>query len=310
MNPTTPFDRTAVRRHRDRAARLIDDHDFLLKEIADRAGDRVADVNRRFSRVLCLGGFKAFTELHPPGSFDFLVGSDLSPAMLGRTTGHRVAADEEALPFAPESFDLIVSLLSLHWVNDLPGALIQINRSLKPDGLFLGAMLGGETLHELRRALLAAESETEGGVSPRVSPFVDVRDAGALLQRAGFAMPVVDSDTIMVTYSDPLKLMRDLRGMGESNALNERRQGLSRRMTLARAAAAYHDMFADADGRVPATFQILTLTGWAPHETQPKPLKPGSATTRLAEALGTQEVLVGKTTPSEGNPEALPQSEK
>jgi SAM-dependent methyltransferase len=204
-----------------------------------------------------------------------------------------LAADEEALPFAPHSFDLVMSVLSLHWVNDLPGALIQIRQALEPDGLFLGALLGGETLAELRVALMEAELAEEAGAGPRVSPFAEVRDAGALLQRAGFALPVADVDTIPVTYPDALALMRDLRGMGESNAMVERRRTPTRRATLARAAAIYAEKYGQADGRVPATFQVITLTAWAPHPCQPKALAPGSARSRLADALDAEERPTG-----------------
>jgi NADH dehydrogenase [ubiquinone] 1 alpha subcomplex assembly factor 5 len=188
-----------------------------------------------------------------------------------------------------------VSGLRLQLVNDLPGALVQIRRALKPDGLLLAALLGGNTLVELRTALLAAEEELEGGVSPRVAPFADVRDLGALLQRAGFALPVVDSDTVTVTYADPLALMRELKAMGAGNALVARKRLPLRRATLMRAVAIYRDRFGLPGGRVPATFEIVTLTGWAPHESQQKPLQPGSARTRLADALGTREQSAGDT---------------
>ena len=197
--------------------------------------------------------------------------------MLAGRGGFRVAADEEFLPFADGAFDLIVSVLSLHWVNDLPGALLQINRCLKPDGLFLGALLGGGTLAELRRALTEAELALEGGASPRVSPFVDVRDAGALLQRAGFALPVADTATITASYGNSLALMRDLRGMGESNLVTAQRKTLTRRETLFRAAEAHDATSADADGRINASFDVVTLTGWHPDPSQPQPARPGSA---------------------------------
>jgi SAM-dependent methyltransferase len=184
--------------------------------------------------------------------------------------------------------------MDLHWVNDLPGALIQIGRILKPDGLFLGAMLGGGTLWQLRQALGAAESEIEGGLSPRVSPFADLRDAAGLLQRAGFALPVADSETIDVEYADALSLMRELGAMGEGNLVAERRRGLARRATMARAAEIYAERFAQPSGRIAATFEILFLHGWAPHESQPKPLKPGSAARRLADALGGVEQSAGE----------------
>ena len=189
----------------------------------------------------------------------------------------RVVADEEALPFADGSLDLIVSALALQFVNDLPGTLIQVRRALKPDGLLLAALLGGDTLTELREAFAAAESEVEGGLSPRVAPFADVRELGGLLQRAGFALPVVDSDRLTVRYDSVVALMHDLRRMGATNVLSERRRTPLRRATLRRLAEIYAERFADADGRLRATFEIVWLSGWAPHESQQKPLKPGSA---------------------------------
>jgi SAM-dependent methyltransferase len=200
-----------------------------------------------------------------------------------------ILGDEERLPFGGESFDLAVSLLSLQAVNDLPGALIQIRRALKPDGLFMGCLLGGSTLTELREAFTLAEAEVEGGASPRVAPFADVRDMGGLLQRAGFALPVADSDIVRVRYGDPFGLMRDLRAMGLTNSLAERRKAPLRRATLMRAAAIYAERHADPDGRLPATFELVWLSGWAPHDSQQKPLRPGSARMRLAEALGVPE---------------------
>jgi NADH dehydrogenase [ubiquinone] 1 alpha subcomplex assembly factor 5 len=195
-----------------------------------------------------------------------------------------VIADEDALPFADASLDLVIGNLSLHWVNDLPGALVQIRRALKPDGLFLAAMLGGDTLIELRRSLLEAELETLGGTAPRVSPFAGVRDAGDLLMRAGFTLPVADSDPLTVTYADPLALMRDLRGMGEGNALAGTGRPL-RRDTLFTALRRYGESFAEPDGRIPATFEIVYLAGWSPADNQPRPACRGSATMSLADAI-------------------------
>ena len=181
----------------------------------------------------------------------------------------------------------MIAPLTLHWVNDLPGSLLQIRHILKPDGLLLAAMWGGETLKELRAALLQAEIETVSGASPRVSPFTDVRDAGGLLQRAGLGLPVVDSDILTVTYPDMFALIRDLRAMGETNAVKDRRHNFTARATLLRAAAIYRERHGDADGRIPASFQLLTLTGWAPHDSQQKPLKPGSGKVSLIDALKT-----------------------
>ncbi|MCU0894049.1 MAG: methyltransferase domain-containing protein [Rhodospirillales bacterium] len=292
----TVFDRALVRRRRDRAAAGLVAHDFLYREVADRLADRLDDVNRRFPLALDLGchtGALA-AALAGRGGIETMVQCDLSAGMAAQAPAPVVAGDEEALPFANGVFDLVLSSLSLHWVNDLPGALSQIRRALKPDGLFLAAMPGGQTLKELRHALAEAEIAEEGGLSPRISPFVDVRDAGNLLVRAGFALPVADLETITVSYPDPLAVVRDLRGAGEANAVIERRRGPSRRTTLFAALARYSELYADADGRVPATVQVIYLTAWAPDPSQPKPLKPGSARTRLAEALGTAEIPAGE----------------
>ena len=287
------FDRFALRHHRDRVARMPGDHDFLHREVADRLTDRLRDVNRSFGTVLDIGGGAAVATL--PEAPNSMVTGDMSEDLLRivRPPGP-VAMDEEFLPFADGSFDLVRSGLALHWVNDLPGALVQIRRALKPDGLFLAAILGGDTLIELRRVFLDADAETSGGTSPHTSPVADVADAGALLQRAGFALPVVDTDTLTVTYDDMFALMRDLRGMGETNAVAARRKTFLRRDTLFAAAARYQELYTDADGRIPATFQIIWLTGWAPAETQQQPLRPGSAGSRLADALGADEQAAGE----------------
>ncbi len=277
--------------HRDRAAVRLADHDFLLRDCAERLADRLLDVTRKFPLALDLGchGGEIRDAVAGRGGIETLVQCDLSERMLRRAGGLGVVADEEFIPFADSTFDLVVSNLSLHWVNDLPGTLAQVRRVLKPDGLFVAAFLGGDSLLELRRAWMEAELAEEGGVGPRVSPFADMRDAGALLQRAGFALPVVDSDAIIVRYSDPMRLMVDLRGMGEANAVRGRRKSFTRRNTLFRALAAYDDMFSGEDGRVSATFQVVTMTAWAPHPSQPKPLRPGSGQVNLAEFLGGPE---------------------
>jgi SAM-dependent methyltransferase len=223
-----------------------------------------------------------------------VIETDLSAKMLADRPGLRLQLDEEALPFTPASLDLVVSSLALHWVNDLPGTLIQIRRSLKPDGLFLGAIFGGQTLTELRQCLLQAESDLTGGAGLRVAPFADTFDVAGLLQRAGFALPVADLDRVTVRYDHPLKLIADLRLMGETNALAEAGGRPLSRAVLARAMALYQERFSDPDGRVRATFDIITLTGWAPHASQQQPLKPGSAKMRLADALGTQEISAGE----------------
>lgn len=287
MNDLQPFDRRQVRRQRDRAAPGLSAHDFLLREVGERLADRLSDVRRRFPLALDLGSHTGEMGrlLSGRGGIERLVEVDLSLEMSRRAGPLALAADEEALPFAARSFDLVISNLSLHWVNDLPGCLLQIRHCLADDGLFLATMLGGETLRELRDCLQDAEIELEGGAGPRVSPFADVRDAGALLQRAGFALPVVDVDTITVTYASPLKLLADLRGMGETNAVSARRKTFTRRGTLLRALSRYEERHADHDGRIPATFQILTMTAWRPDAAQQRPLAPGSGRIPLSLAL-------------------------
>jgi len=297
------FDRGLIRQRRDRAAAGLDAADFLLKESALRLADRLLDVTRSFPLALDLGchGGQMATALSGHPRIGHLIQADLSPRMAqsARLAGGRpsLVADEEMLPVAPNSLDLVVSNLSLHWVNDLPGALTQIRQALKPDGLFLATLFGTETLRELRTALMEAESETSGGVTPRVSPFVDVRDGGNLLTRAGFTLPVADVDAITVTYADMFKLMADLRAMAETNAVLERRKTFSRRATFLRAADIYAKRFPAPNDRISATFQLVTLTAWAPHASQAKPLRRGSATTRLADALDAVEHSAGETTP-------------
>jgi len=293
-NAMLVFDRAAKRRQRRRAARMGGDHDFLRDAVAERLLDRLDDIKRSFPAALVQGcdGNWLRERLQGRGGIETLVSLDSVPS----AAPLHVVGDEEFLPFAAGRFDLVIALLNLHWVNDLPGALIQIRRTLKPDGLFLGAMLGGATLNELRQAWLAAESEIEGGVSPRISPMADTLDGAGLLQRAGFALPVADSETITVTYGDPFRLMQDLRGMGETNAAIGRRRGFTRRATLLRMADLYRQQQAGADGRIPASFEVITLTGWSPHESQQKPLRPGSAAHRLAAALDTVEFPLGDRT--------------
>lgn len=301
------FDRAAVRHHRERAAAGFSGYDFLVREVAERLADRLEDVKRSFPLTLDLGCHDGTLAslVGARGGIETLVQSDLSFAMAQRAqktaaenaNGPKhcpaLVADEEMQPFAEGTFDLVMSSMGLHWANDLPGALLQANLALKPDGLFLGAILGGDTLHELRQSLLMAESELEGGAGPRVSPFAQLQDAAGLLQRAGFALPVADVDTITVDYANPLKLMDDLRGMGQSNAVLGRRNTLSRRETLMHAAQIYEEEFGNEEGVIPATFQVIFLTAWRPAANQPQPLRPGAAEHRLADALGTQEVKTG-----------------
>jgi SAM-dependent methyltransferase len=286
------FDRRLLRARLARAAAL-GPATFLIERVADDLAERLSAVLRPFDVAVDLGTPTDAVRRKLAERVATIVA--VGPA-LARGAGEklRVVADEEALPLRDASLDLVVSALALQFVNDLPGTLIQIRRALKPDGLFLAAMIGGESLTELRTAFAAAEVEMEGGVSPRVAPFADLRDLGALLQRAGFALPVTDVDRIVVRYASPSALMLDLRRMGAGNPLVERRRVPLRRSTLRRMAEIYGERFADADGRVRATFEIVWLSAWAPHESQQKPLKPGSAKTRLADALRTKEISAGE----------------
>lgn len=289
--PTPIFDRKLIVRRRDRIAAAAADHEFLLSRVADDIAERLTFIQRNFPLVVNLGAYHGLLARRIRGiaGIERIINVERSERLLAYCDGRRLVADEEVLPFASSSLDLVVSGLALHLVNDLPGVLVQIRRALKPDGLLLAALLGGETLRELREAWLAAEAELAGGVSPRVAPFADVRDMGALLQRAGFALPVVDSETVVVSYETPLALMQELRAMGASNVLSHRRRSPVTRGLLMRVAEVYAERFSKLDGRVTATFEILNLTAWAPDESQPKPLRPGSAKTRLADVLGVTE---------------------
>lgn len=290
-SPVQVFDRRLLRLRRERAAPgLAGPAGFLVEEVAARLAERVAEVRREFPAALVLGGHRGLLAraMRPLAGGTSLVVADTSRGMLEGCSPDalRVVADEEAVPFGADRFDLVVGCQTLHWVNDLPGALAQLRYCLKPDGLLLAALPGGETLAGLRAALIDAELEVEGGAGLRVSPFLDVRDAGTLLQRAGFALPMVDVDRIRVSYPDPLALLRDLRAMGETSALADRRPGGIRRATLARALALYADRHAEDGGRVGAVVDVLFLTAWKPHASQPRPLRPGSGAVDLAEALG------------------------
>lgn len=291
-----PFDRRLLAQRQDRAAAGATAHDFLLQRVAEDFTVRLGAVQRQFPTVVDLGahhGVLARSIRHLPGVAT-VISAESSWQLLAMCPPPRVLTDLEMLPFRDGSLDLVVSGLALQLVNDLPGTLVQIRRTLKPDGLLLAAVLGGQTLTELREAFLLAEAEMEGGASPRVAPFADVRDYGSLLQRAGFALPVTDTDLVTVTYASPLALMHEIRGMGASNVLKARRRQPLRRSTLMRACEIYIERHARPDGRIPATFEIITLTGWAPHESQQKPLRPGSARVRLADALGTRELKAGE----------------
>lgn len=290
-SPARIFDRNLLLRRRQRAAATPHDYDFLLARVADDLAERLALIRRSFPLAVNLGAHHGLVSRQIAGiaGIERIIDTDSSIAALSHCQGLRVVADEEALPFKDGALDLVVSGLALHLINDLPGTLVQIRRALKPDGLLLASLLGGETLKELRQAWLIAETEISGGASPRVAPFADVRALGALLQRAGFALPVVDTEIVTVTYADPFALMRELKAMGASNMLEARRRQPVTRALLMRAGEIYAEQFGMPDGRVPATFEILTLTAWAPDPSQQQPLRPGSATARLADALGAKE---------------------
>jgi SAM-dependent methyltransferase len=278
-------------------ARALGPVTFLLDRVAEDMAERLAAVRRTFDVVVDLGTptdavRRAILAAGAVGRVIAAAPNAAAAQPDARTSV--IVADEERLPFRDASLDLVMSGLALQFVNDLPGALVQIRRALKPDGLFLAALMGGDTLTELRQAFAAAEAEVEGGASPRVAPFADVRTMGALLQRAGFALPVTDIDRVIARYDSPLRLMHDLRRMAATNALAERRRSVLRRQTLRRLVEIYAERFADSDGRLRATFEIIWLSGWAPHESQQQPLRPGSARMRLAEALGTHEFSTGE----------------
>lgn len=278
MSPPRLFDRRIYAQRRRHAG-----DSFLAADVAEALAERLGAVNRRFARALDLNSRpQIFAALAP-------LADNWTRTQAAAGEDGALVADDEALPFAPGSFDLVVSALSLHAVNDLPGTLAQIRRALKPDGLFLAALFGGATLHELRDAFAVGESDVTGGISPRVAPFADVRDLGGLLQRAGFALPVADSEKTVVRYRAFSTLVADLRALGETNALSDRARHALRRDVLAATLSHYARAHADEDGRLLATFEIVYLTAWAPHESQQQPLKPGSATARLADALGTRE---------------------
>ncbi|MDP3659201.1 methyltransferase domain-containing protein [Phenylobacterium sp.] len=302
--PASPhlFDRALHARRLTRAAPGFAHADFLHARAARDIVERLEPIMRDFPLTVELsartGQFRtALAGSDAAARVGLLVETDLVLGMLAGRPGPRVVLDEERLPFAHGTLDLVVSTLGLHWVNDVVGALIQIRRALRPDGLFIGAFLGGLTLTELRQSLVAAEEELTDGSGQRVSPFADAPDAAGLLQRAGFALPVADVDRVKVRYTHPLKLLADLRAMGQTHAPAERHPHALSRQVLGRALEIYAERFSEPDGRVVATFEIVTLTGWAPHEAQQKPLQPGSAKMRLADALGTVEIPLPRDEP-------------
>lgn len=277
------FDRMAVKRNRARSARYGADANFLFADVAQRLAERRFDISRPLETAALLGG-RGLLSAKDLGC-TALISIDSAPGLL---SGACAVCDEEALALAEGKFDAIFSLLTLHTVNDLPGALIQINRALKPDGVFIGAVFAAGTLEPLKQAFLNADVETTGGVRPRIAPFLDVRDAGGLLQRAGFQMPVADTESVVVNYSQPLSLLRDLRMMGEANALTQRSKAALGKATLGHCLGALEAQ-RSASGKIPIRFEIAFMTGWAPGPNQPRPLRPGSAKTKLADVLGTTE---------------------
>ncbi len=294
-NPANLFDRLALRHHREKTARnsaaYYSGYDFLIKEVADRLYDKFLDIKRDFHHILDLGchGGELGHLLKNNLKDKILINQDLSYEFLKHIDGVCLQADEELLPYRAKSLDLILSNLSLHFVNDLPGCLAQIMQCLKPDGLFMAAVFGGETLTELRTSLMQAEVNIRGGTSPRISPFMDGRDAGALLQRAGFALPVVDTDRITVTYENAFKLMQDLKGMGEANILTKRMRGLTTPRVMMECAKIYQEKFTDHRGRITVTFDVIYMMGWSPHESQQQPLKPGQGKVNLNDMFGEKE---------------------
>jgi SAM-dependent methyltransferase len=274
------FDRRAVRLHRDRAASRVGSVADILRDSAERLLDRLDDTTHRFAQALEIGGRGVVAPMLRARGIN-CVSMDLSARMAALNGGTCLAGDEEVLPFAPENFDLVVANLSLHWVNDLPGALLQLRQVLRPDGLFLASLPALGTLGAFRTALAGAEAALSGGASPRVSPFADLRDCAALLQRAGFALPVADAEDITLLYADRLALLRDLRAAGETNALLQRPRGVPNRDLFPVALAG----LPEREGRTAVTLRIAFMTGWAPAESQPKALMPGSAKMSLAEAL-------------------------
>ena len=284
------FDRALLQQRRRRAGKAapIMGSDFLLLHASEDIVDRLSLITRSFPLALNYGSHggplsKMMQALTTVGR---VISSDAAMTLANAAPGLAVRADEELFPFREEAFDLVVSALNLQWVNDVPGALVQIRRGLKPDGAFVAVTLGAESLGELRHVMLLAEEELYGGASPRVVPFADVRDYGHLLQRAGFALPVTDRDVVRVRYGSVFNLMRDLRAMGASNMLHGRSRRPVGRRFFARVEALYHEIYGDDDGRLPVTFELVYLMGWAPHPDQQKPLRPGSAKVNLTEVFG------------------------
>jgi len=300
LQPASLFDRHRLRQNRMRARHNFTEHNVLFEEVSLQLLERLEGVNRPFHRILDLGSrsFSLAKSLSKQNPSRFIVHAHLTDDVNRLMLNHVCVADEEWLPYRDASFDLVISNLNLHWANDLPGALIQIRRALKPDGFFIAALFGGETLRELRECLYEAEMNLRGGVSQHISPFADIQDCGTLLQRAGFNLPVIDKERFTLTYHDSFQLMRELRGMGEGNILTSRDKRFMPKSLFLEADKIYKNRFATASekngqpDRILATFDVLFIAGWAPHDNQQKPLKPGAAQARLADALNTNEIAV------------------
>lgn len=284
------FDRAKLSRNRSKSARTFEEYAFLKDRVSSDLIERLHDTSHTFTSGLELGAQdgRLSAKLANDPKVERMLVTDLSASMLSKAAERGLETqqvDEEKLPFETAQFDLVLSALSLHWVNDLPGALIQIRQALKPDGLFLGAMFGAGSLAELRESLVVSETELRGGVSPRLSPLPGLSDVAGLMQRAGYALPVVDRETITVRYDSPLKLLQDIKGMGEQAAFQ---RGMGQPLTrgvLMRAMEYYADMYADPDGRIRATVEVIFMSGWAPAPHQPQPKRPGSAIVRLSDAI-------------------------
>lgn len=286
--PTRIFNRALLKTRRERVAEGFGAVDFLKRELAERLADRLEDMARCFPLALDLGCHRGELReaLRGRGGIKRLIQADYATAMAARAQGETLVADEETLPFAEGVFDLVMSAGTLHWVNDLPGTLTQIRRILKPDGLFLAILPGAQSLCELREAFAAVEAAF-GAIRPHVAPFVEVRDAGNLLQRAGFALPVVDSDLLHLSYAHPLSLLRELQAMGETNPLLQQEKGVLPRGLIPAMCEAYGQRFSAADGRICATMELVTLTAWSPHASQQQPARRGSGQVNLGDALTT-----------------------
>lgn len=296
IETTDIFDLALLNERRRRIAPEFDRYDFLLKRIVADIEDRLAAIKREFPTVLSLGSHKGILgEICSvrPGT-DLVIEQDHCIEFFGRDPGAKVNCTTESVPFRNASLDLVLSAMTLQYVNDLPGTLIQLRQALKPDGLFIGTMFGNETLIELRECFMLAEEQIEGGVSPRVIPMTNVQECGALLQRAGFTLPVTDTDILKVTYTEPEKLLHDLRGMGLTNVLQHRRKTPLKRKTLRTMFDIYKSRYTNNSGKLVASFETLTMTGWSPHESQQQPKHPGTAQVRLADALGTDELSSGE----------------